>query len=579
MTRSHWLLALVSTLGGIGVGQFVPLSRVPTHSTAATGPTSAGRSRQSKISAVNSNKANPASQSSAPVSAAQLESDFRRLWQAAKSGSKADFEKALKAAQRSADADGYRAMKVAMSSDGPKAGDLVAGLAAYMKGTAHLALRALLENPKWKSEWSVVDAIFENLAKLDPRLAWEEATKDGRTLGAPASSAIGKAWADKAPHEAVAFAQTIADQKLRRQLSDAIFVQWMHAKPDDFVIWLRALPDRREWDRVIPWQEMIAATEAEFLDLAAAVPEHLPQPRFDGESAFDGFFKKPEKEAEYLAWVKALPEGAKRDTALSSLAKAMLIWNPEGSLPLLSSVKDAAAQTQITSAVAACRASMLPTEGVAFADSLQGNARTLALRSAVSTWAEFDPAGAAAFIVTRPDDFGFVGTRTDQLRDQLDDVVRKWAKHEPQGAASFALAQKEAGVAAGVADQMNYGLRSAMSAWVDQDAYAASAWVMNMPQGRTRDIATDALAGAAMSVEPEGALGWAMSIGDAELRAQCIRDCVGSWSFRDARGAQGWVQSAAIDDAERAKLSALVQERSKFRSTSSIHDGQKTVFY
>lgn len=83
-----------------------------------------------------------------------------------------------------------------------------------------------------------------------------------------------------------------------------------------------------------------------------------------------------------------------------------------------------------------------------------------------------------------------------------------------------------------------------------------------------------------MSVEPEGALGWAMSIGDAELRAHCIRDCITSWSWRDAKSAQAWLNSAPIDDTLRATLTAKVKEREGHQyPLNSISDGKRTVFY
>ena len=198
----------------------------------------------------------------------------------------------------------------------------------------------------------------------------------------------------------------------------------------------------------------------------------------------------------------------------------------------------------------------------------------------ISTWAESDPAAAAAFIVTRPQDFGFDGTQTGELRDQMDRVVNKWAKNDPLTAASFALAQKEAGVTAGVAQNYNYGLRSAMSTWVNQDAYAASAWVTNMPPGRSRDIAADALAGAAMFVDPTVGLGWAMSIGDAKMRETSVRDCVTSWTWRDARSAGEWVKTAPVSDALRVELTAAVAKRAGASApTSSMGYMDKTVFY
>ena len=589
MTRkSLLLLCLVSLAAGILAGGFLPLSAIPrdgarssvARKSGGTVTAAPGQSAARSGEASGQSAASGASSLQPQASPAELEAEFLRLWQlAGKAGGK-DIDREVEAIMKLAVLDPYRAVSLAMKLEGPNAKTLLMRLIGSMKTTSQRALRALMENPKWTNDWQTVDAIFENLAKADPRMAWEEATKDGRPFGDKAVFSIASEWAARAPRDAVSFAGAIVDRELRKGFTDAVFGKWIGEKTDDFIAWFRSLSDPSAWAEVIPWQNVEVKTKEQFLALADVCPGQLAHPQFDGQSAFDGFFKNPARKDDYLAWAGAISDEAKRETALTSLAKAMLNWTPEDALSLLSSVKNATARTQITSAVAAHRALNSPAEGVAFADSLEGGARALALRSVLSTWSESDPAGAAAFIVTRPRDFGFDGTQTGEMRDQMDRVVRKWAEHDPQAAASFALAQKEGGVAAGVAQSFNYGLRSAMGAWVNQDAYAASAWVTNMPQGRARDIAADALAGAAMTLEPNGALGWAMSISDPEMRATSIRDCVTSWTWRDVRSAGEWVKTARIDETLRSELTAMVAKRAGDRyPTSSIGGLDKTVFY
>lgn len=586
MVRANWLPASAAMLAGVGVGWCIPLEQA--------GPLLGGVGKRNTTSASSSKRAGASpvetakvvhgvdsmSEASSAASPDQLESDFRRLWEASVRAEDKDIDREVQALMKLAVVDPYRAVSLAMKLEGSKRKDLLLRLLESMKTTSQHALRALLENPGWKSEWQVVNAIFENLAKVDPRLAWEEATRDGRTFADITVFSIASEWGVRAPGDAVAFAGSIADRELRKRFTDAVFGKWIATKTDDFIAWYRSLPDPTAWTEEVPWQSIRVKTKEQFLAVADVCPARLAHPQFDGQSAFDGVFKQPEHQEDYLAWVSSIPDEEKRTTALTSLAKAILNWNPEDALPLLASVKDENARTQITSAAAAWRAMTSPAEGVAFADALEGNARALALRSAIATWAESDPAGAAAYMVTRPQDFTFDGTRTDALRDQMDSVVGEWAKHDPLAAASFALAQKEADMAKGVEERANYGLRAAMNSWVSQDAYAASAWVTSMPAGRMRDMAAEALAGAAMNIEPIHALGWAMSIGDAEISAASIRECVTSWTWRDAQSAGEWVKTARIDEALRSELSAVVAKRTNSRGpTSSVSGMDKTVFY
>lgn len=582
MKRESLFLCLASLAAGCLVGWIIPL-RVSGEWLKESEAKNEVAARRASVELANGGVANPAANTAAnsqsSASAADLEAGFLRLWQIANQAGDKSIDRELQAIMKLAMVDPYRAVALAMKLTGPNAQELVVRLIKSMKTTSQHALRALLENPKWNNNWQVVNAIFENLAAVDPRMAWEEATKDGRTFGSDVIYTVVTEWGLRAPMDAVAYASSIADRDLRKRFSDVVFGRWMQSKTDDFLAWFRSLPDPAAWSDVIPWQMVEVKTKEQFLALAAVSPAQLANPQFDGQSPFDGFFKQPARKDDYLAWASSIPDEAKRTTALTSLAKAMLNWNPEDALPLLSAVTDANTRTQITSAAAAWRTLNSPAEGVAFADSLEGNARGLALRSVISTWAESDPAAAAAFIVTRPQDFGFDGTQTGELRDQMDRVVSKWAKHDPLAAASFALAQKEAGVTAGIAQNNNYGLRSAMSTWVNQDAYAASAWVTNMEPGRARDIAADALAGAAMNLEPASALGWAMSIGDAEMRETSVRDCVTSWTWRDAKSAGEWVKTAPIGEPLRAELTTVVTKRLGVPGpTSSMGYVDKTVF-
>lgn len=577
MTPPRCLIALFALLAGIGAGWVVPLTETVRGfvNARSSAPPRAGRRDmppdEAKTTAGAKTTGNPTS-APPPTSSSpdELEAEFLRLWSDARKNGDKDIDRELMALMKLAAVDPYRAVTIAMKLDGPKASDLIAQLIRSMKTASQHALRALLENPKWQRDYGIVGAVFSPLAKIDPRMAWEEATKPGRSFGSMAEYEVGSEWAKKAPREGVAYAAGIVDREQSKQLAGTIFREWMKAKPGDFIAWLRDQTDRASWAELIPWGNMAANTREQFQALSALLPDKLPNPQFDGQSVFDGFFKKADMKDDYVAWIQAMPEGAARDAAGASLAKAMLGWNPDDALAMLPSVRDANVQTQITSAVAAWRATTNPQAGLAFAESLKDEAaRTLALRSVVSTWAETDPAGAA----------GFIATRWDQLEGELFSVVSKWSEHDPQGAAAFALGQKVSGVTAGVAEKFDYGLRSAMGNWVKGDAYGASAWVLAMEPGLSRDIATDALAGAAMRVEPEGAIGWALTVSDPELRAKTLRDCVNTWSYSDPSRASAWVQSAPIDDELRKKLLGNIQATRKQRIGGSSSYSDKVIIY
>ncbi|MBX7210822.1 MAG: hypothetical protein K1X78_21120 [Verrucomicrobiaceae bacterium] len=215
LTYPRRILALFSVAAGLVFGCVVPLAPfasrtgpLPEKGTAASKADSraeAARAADRPLAAsAGAAAGSPVASAPAAGSADELEARFLADWEAARKSGDKDIDREVQALMKLAAVDPCRAVSLAMKLDGPNATTLLVRLLESMKKTSHHALRALLENPRWQGEWQVVDTIFTNLAEVDPRMAWEEATKDGRTFANHVVFGIGQEWVKDAVVQAKA---------------------------------------------------------------------------------------------------------------------------------------------------------------------------------------------------------------------------------------------------------------------------------------------------------------------------------------------------------------------------------------
>ena len=90
--------------------------------------------------------------------------------------------------------------------------------------------------------------------------------------------------------------------------------------------------------------------------------------------------------------------------------------------------------------------------------------------------------------------------------------------------------------------------------WCTEDVMAASAWIRELPQGASKDAATEALVSSIRESDPESACIWAAAIGTEEKRTAMLKEIYGSWLENDpAAGRQALLRSS-LGAEDRASL-------------------------
>lgn len=496
--------------------------------------------------------------SATPVQGQPTAEEAVREQEASQLWSKAGLEPTLEALTAYARVNPARALELAMSFEGEDAWELVMKLVQTLPASAGgIAMDVLLRHPKYCNECPPQHAVFYLCAKSDPERAWREANAPGVKFTDNAMDAIASACGEANPRLAMALAGRLAEGKAQTKFMRTVLRGWAEENPADLVAWLGTQTNAEAFFTQVPWGKLRFETQADFLAMVRVVPPEVFDGSLDSGQSFgtageDGW-------ATRLDWLQAVTEEGPRRALFAGAARALVGADPEKGLALLPEVEDARLRRQITSATAAYRAAISPEAGLAFAESLTDQtARRMARESALKTWAENDPAAAARYALASqlPPDEGFMG-----IRYQLG---HKWAELDPQAAVSHALANEPQGAASSPGGTV---LGAAMSQWVGDAPYAASAWVNALPPGSQRDHAAAAFASASMRVEPDGAMVWAADISDPALRQRTVQNCFATWLGMDQAQAAGWLEQAVLDDSMRQALATALQTAAAQQNT------------
>lgn len=160
----------------------------------------------------------------------------------------------------------------------------------------------------------------------------------------------------------------------------------------------------------------------------------------------------------------------------------------------------------------------------------------------VLQWGRDDPLAAAAWLLSLPAEFDRA-TAFAQLG-------KAWAEIQPQEAAEV-LVRLPAG------EVRRQALTAALTAWIEANAAAASAWVEQLEPHPDLDLAAARIARVPHLVQTrvEVALSWAESIVDANVRLQALGSILSVWADRDRAATVRYVQnSSTLTPAQRASL-------------------------
>ena len=396
--------------------------------------------------------------------------------------------------------------------------------------------RTLGEITRLASDFAQTAALYQRLRRADvatlDKLLAEADTLDSARQVRTTKSVILARYAELDPTAAVtaAMATTGSDDALVR----AVFAAWGkydHAAALDHA---RGLPELRrryaavavlgaadaldaderrkvaESFGVLPAFARMQAQESALDDPVAAWSEaiaaHGSKPDAAGREALWRIAQRwaDSNPRAAVAAVAALPASAQRQSWLSTLVRHWAQVDLAATTAWAEALPRSPARSSLLANVAGVIAADAPHEAIAFAETLDGNARRQAIGTALNAWAEQDPAAAMA---------------------ALDEIDHR--------------------------DMRDYWRRQIAGRWVDQDAHATWEWALSQPPSRARAMLLWIPLGAIAQTDPLEAIGLAESLRGRE-RVEAITMALGAWASTDVRAAANWAaRSDNVDPGER----------------------------
>ena len=382
--------------------------------------------------------------------------------------------------------------------------------------------------------------LLDNLAKTDPKTAWDMAIKSIADLNAvhidnyysDARSRVIRQWIRKDPQSAIAALNDVADVRIRRSLLQNILELWIEQDFDaafqtistssnDEVLriglmFLAVNPNKNYkkildaiLDSMPPGEPKDGSISTLFSNwasdnpqaAAAAVAELAPgvAPKDAIEQIASQWFFATEDPTVPLRWLNSLPAGTTRSNALRNFFWVWSNSDPQAALNAASQLDENDRESVLTT-VAEIWATQYPKAALAWAATLTDvNLKENVMSNAISTMVYRDPVKGSDALAIFP-----AGNALDNLTSK---VVRTW----------FYM-----------------------------DIAASTAWVRTLPEGSARDRACATLSSLFAEKNPTTALDWAAAISNDSQRNEATKEALRTWKKYDPVAAKAWVSRSDL---------------------------------
>lgn len=217
-----------------------------------------------------------------------------------------------------------------------------------------------------------------------------------------------------------------------------------------------------------------------------------------------------------LAAARQMPAGEQRETALQSVIIGLADQNPTAARLLLTNLS-AGEPLDLAQVIVCCRLAPLDAEGAAALFERAGPTyRGQCLRAVARAKASRGLPEAVAWAQTL--------SAPEEQEAALGEVAGQWGESEPAKAADFVMSQPD--------EKTRQRLASSLvSAWAYKDGAAASAWVLALPDGPLRKKALEDLEGSWGFQDPEAVANFIIrSLPPGEERTSSLKQLASRWA-------------------------------------------------
>lgn len=230
------------------------------------------------------------------------------------------------------------------------------------------------------------------------------------------------------------------------------------------------------------------------------------------------------------AWLDGQEDGRTKGFLTAALIEGLITTDPDSAMNYISNLPaDDEGRGRYTSMIASEKLEQGLQSALSWFDSISDpELKSGAAFRIAMDYGREDPAAAAAWAVDSGSDRTLGMVAGNYARANLDASL-DWAltlDGENQSAAMGAIFDR----------------------WADDDALAASEFLVTMKDGTAKDSAVRSLANELSREDPQSALTWASSIGESKLRNDTIEPLARRWLRSDESAATAWLTEANLPD-------------------------------
>ncbi len=384
------------------------------------------------------------------------------------------------------------------------------------------------------------NSLVSALAQSDPKAAWEfakslPANREGYMD--PRIQAV-SAWAQSDPRAALTAALEISEAEGRNRAVSTAVSSWARSNPSEALTYAKTLSDASLQSDVL--RALASNSESDPKALLDAVVEYMPAGdnyRDAVRNIFSNWARRDPAAA--AAAVASLPAGRVQSESISSIAAQWVASGKrEEALQWVRQLPEGQGRESALENIFSKWASDNPQQAIAAANALPADLRGKVIDSIASGWSRNDPQGVLRW----------AGSLTDaaQRRDVLGRALTQWADSSPESAAGYLdrlSAEDKAEILPRVVDR-----------WASKNTEAAAEWLARQPAGPAKDSAIERIGQKIAAEDHETALSWAVTISDAKRRDRQVESLARDWVRQDAAAAKAWINRSSLPPETKARL-------------------------
>jgi hypothetical protein len=382
------------------------------------------------------------------------------------------------------------------------------------------------------------ETLLQRLAAESPDKALAMMDRYGDSLPAwQRRMALVRGWAVKDPAAAGAYA--LANGGADYLTVESVARTWAASDPRAAVAWAKSIPSIEDGSRLAASLAVMTypADPTLALELAGSLPEG--NERMGAfQCMMDSALKRSLEEARRL--LDLVPEGQTRTCCVVAVATEMAPTDPRGAVDLIEAQVPTPEKEMLLYDALGRWAHVEPNGAVDWALRHITNAdlRMGVINKALTVWSTRNPEEAMAFVATM--------SEGPERSSSVQGVVYGWGESDPVAALAWAGQHLDSTAL----EPVDWVIHQ----WSGRDRAGVEEWLQSQENGAVRDRAVAAFSEALEQGDPMGALKWALTLPDLDVRAARTERAAAAWLRTDREAATRWISTSGLSEEAKARL-------------------------